>query len=326
MKQPRRFNATPTLGPEGRLMAIGREERPDPAAKLRVAHRLGISAATLATVAATATITTAVNAAAGASAKAVGSFGAALANATGSFITATLAKATMIGIGLGIASYAGVKVYTARSLSNVPSVTTAKTTASKPAGPALGAPGTATETSAMPDSVVEARRARANTPSSVSADARETTPAPSESTSSRDQGALPVGRFEDEEPKAVLPSAIPGAASASTGYLSPVDTNATQRASAWPVDLRLAREVASLDVARASAKRGDAAGALRELTGFQSRQGYLALRREAMIVNIDVLLSLERRAEAAAIARQLLRMGAPATQRARLEELVSGQP
>jgi len=52
---------------------------------------------------------------------------------------------------------------------------------------------------------------------------------------------------------------------------------------------------------------------------------YVALRKEAMLVNVDVLLSLGRRVEAAAIARQLLLLGAPASQRARLEELARGQ-
>jgi hypothetical protein len=92
------------------------------------------------------------------------------------------------------------------------------------------------------------------------------------------------------------------------------------------VDPRLAREVASLDHARATAHRGDAAAALQELDGFEHNYGYVALRKEAMLVRIDVLLSLARRTEAAATARQLLLSGAPANQRARLEDLVRGQP
>jgi hypothetical protein len=92
------------------------------------------------------------------------------------------------------------------------------------------------------------------------------------------------------------------------------------------VDPRLAREVASLDQARAYAKSGNAAVALRELNGFEASFGYFALRKEAMLVRIDVLLALGRRKEAAATARQLLLSGAPATQRARLEDLVRNQP
>ena len=97
-------------------------------------------------------------------------------------------------------------------------------------------------------------------------------------------------------------------------------------ASAFPLDPRLAREVASLDRARASANRGDAADAVRELTGFERSYGYVSLRKEAMLVHVDVLLSLGRQVEAAAIARQLLLAGPPATRRAKLEELVRSQP
>ena len=74
-----------------------------------------------------------------------------------------------------------------------------------------------------------------------------------------------------------------------------------------------------MDRARKSANHGDA-------TEFERSYGYVALRKEAMIVNIDVLLSLGRRVDAAAIARQLLLLGAPATQRARLEKLVLARP
>jgi hypothetical protein len=93
-----------------------------------------------------------------------------------------------------------------------------------------------------------------------------------------------------------------------------------------PVDPRLAREVASLDRARASAHRGEPAAALREINSFEKSYGYVALRKESMLVNIDVLLSLGRRADASVLARQLLLAGAPANQRARLEELANAHP
>jgi len=326
MKQPRRFTATPTLGPEGRLMAIGMDETPDSDAKHRVARRLGISAAALASAAATVTMTTGANAAAAAtSAKAAGTFGAALGNPTGSFIAATLGKAIVIGLGLGMASYVGVRVYTANSSSNVPSLTAAKANTSKLPERTSGTPGVATETSSLEDTVVETVSARANAPSLGNSGATVTTTAPTESVNSLEPAMRPVGRFVDEAPPPALPSAGPSAGSFA-GQPSPLDTRAVPSASARPVDPRLAREVASLDLVRASASRGDTAGALRELSGFERSYGYIALRTEAMLVNIDVLLSLGRRVEAAAIARQLLRLGAPATQRPRLEELVRAQP
>jgi hypothetical protein len=46
----------------------------------------------------------------------------------------------------------------------------------------------------------------------------------------------------------------------------------------------------------------------------------------AELVIIDVLLSLGQSGEAAAMAGQLLPMGAPAFQRARLEDLVPSRP
>jgi hypothetical protein len=89
---------------------------------------------------------------------------------------------------------------------------------------------------------------------------------------------------------------------------------------------QLAGEIASLDRARGFASRGDATGALRELSTYGRNFGYVTLRKEAMLVNIDVLLSLGRRVEAVAIARQLLALGASTTQRAKLEALISNQP
>lgn len=86
------------------------------------------------------------------------------------------------------------------------------------------------------------------------------------------------------------------------------------------------REEASLDRARASANRGDATTALRELNSFERDFGYATLRKEALLVTIDALLSLGRKAEAVTLARQLLALGAPATQRVKLEALVGKQP
>jgi hypothetical protein len=83
----------------------------------------------------------------------------------------------------------------------------------------------------------------------------------------------------------------------------------------------LAREITSLDRARTFANRGAAAAALRELDDFSRAYGYVAMRREALLVRLDVFLALGQRAAAAQVARELLALGVPAAQQSRLREL-----
>ena len=135
----------------------------------------------------------------------------------------------------------------------------------------------------------------------------------------------PVGRFDDLESPATVAGSVQGPTESLAGQTPGASAPAASNMGSMPVDPRLAREVASLDRARAFAARGDPTGALREIDHFQRSSGYFALKKEAMLVNIDVLLSLGQKVEAAAIARQLLALGAPVTQRAKLEELIRGQ-
>lgn len=324
MNQPRRFKAEPILGREGRLMALGSLEVPAPEAKQDVARRLGISATVLASAAATTALAPSA-AAATSSAGGVGSLSAAVGKATGSFIAATLAKATVVGLSLGIASYTGVRLVRSRVPTNNPQLTIAITAGPKLAQRTVNNLNVAPTTSPIQETLEETASARANATSSGNpAEAAGTAEpfVPSESLSP----AASVGRFEDVEPPAPLPSVVPTSTESLTGFGPLGNASGATRAGALPVDPRLAREVRSLDLARACANRGDTTGALRELNGFERNYGYIALRKEAMLVHIDVLLSLGHRVEAAAIARQLLLAGAPATRRASLEALVRGQP
>ena len=323
MNQTRRFKAA--LGPEGRLFALGRDEVPEPEAKQRVARRLGISAAALASAAAaTAIAPSATAAAATAGAKGVGSLAAIFGKAAGPFIASTVVKATLIGLGLGAASYAGVKVYTSRVSVNPPSAAVTTIVAPKPRQPTPDPVGASAETAlVVQDALPEVANARPNAAALGTAVASPAEPAPLANTV--EPGALQVARFEDDPESPPAPSVVGTAAPLLPGQ-APSPNTGPPHASTLPADPRLAREVASLDLARARANHGDAAGALRELNTFQSSDGYMALRKEAMLVKIDVLLSLGQEGAAAAIARQLLAMGVPGNQRARLEALVRSQP
>ncbi len=148
---------------------------------------------------------------------------------------------------------------------------------------------------------------------------------PREPIVSRATGAAAPARFDNSGLPELLSSHKPASADSLTSPGSGSASAGALGTRAAPADPRLAHEVASLDRVRAFANRGDAAGALRELNGFGQSYGYATLHKEAMLVNIDVLLSLGRKVEAAALARQLLALGAPATQRAKLESLVSNQ-
>jgi hypothetical protein len=69
-------------------------------------------------------------------------------------------------------------------------------------------------------------------------------------------------------------------------------------------------------------KSGSAGGALGELGTFEQSVGYQILRREALLVKIDVLQALGHRLEARAVAAECLRVSQTASQRERLQEFL----
>ena len=328
MNQPQRFKAASVLGREGRLMASGLEEMPDPEAIQRAARRLGISATVLASAAAATAVAPAATTAATSAVTSggIGTVGTAIGKATGSLLMMSVVKGTVIGLSIGITVFAGAHLVRSNEPAKVPNLSPAVSIVLSRPRPKADNPGVAPATSVFQDAVPVAATARVVSPSPDS---------PAQAMVNGESAAPPVGlppaaalvgHFEDLESPAALPSTSRTSADLLPSQ-GPVSIPATAtRAGALPVDPRLAREVASLDQARAYAKSGNAAVALRELNGFEASFGYFALRKEAMLVRIDVLLALGRRKEAAATARQLLLSGAPATQRARLEDLVRNQP
>ena len=327
MNQPQRLKAASALGHEGRLMASGSEEMPDPEAIHRAARRLSISATVLASaVAATAVAPAATAATTAVTSGGIGTVGTAIGKATGSLLMMSVVKGTVIGLSLGITVFAGAHLVRSNEPAKVPNLSPAVSIVLNRPRPKADNPGVASATSVFQDAVPVTAAARVVSPSQDSPAQAMVTGEPAAPSVGLAPAAALVGHFEDLESPAVLPSP----SRTSTDLLpsqGPGATPATAtRAGALPVDPRLAREVASLDQSRAYANRGNAVGALRELDGFEASFGYVALRKEAMLVRIDVLLALGRRKEAAATARQLLLSGAPATQRARLQDLVRNQP
>jgi hypothetical protein len=327
MIQPERFKTALATVREGRLMSIASLERPYPEAIHRAARRLGISAAALASAAAaTAVAPAAAGATSGTTTVGASTAGGVVGKTVCSFLVASIVKGTLIGLGITVAIYSGVQLVDSGAPANAPISTSLLANANQlhqrnanergaaAVQPELREPDPAPtrpqQGAAWPGSTVGAM---------ITEQPRQAVVAPA-------PGAAATARFEDSESPALLSSQKPTATNAIPSE-GPVSAAAgTPRTGATLADPRLAREVASLDRARAFANRGDAAGASHELSHFERSFGYATLRKEAMLVNIDVLLSLGRKAEAITIARQLLAMGAPATHRAKLEALVRNQP
>ena len=327
MNQPERFKTALASGREGQLMSIAGLERPDPEAIHRAAQRLGISAAALASAAAATTVApTAAGATSSTATVGVGSMGAVIGKTAGSFLVASIVKGTLIGLGLTVAIYSGVRWVGTGAPTNAPISTSISAKVSQPPERNANEPGAAAVQPQLQQPDPAPSKPQQGAASSGSATVAVVSEQPREPIVAPAPSAAATARFEDSESPALPPSQKPTA----TGAIpSPGPASAaagTPRAGATPADPRLAREVASLDRARALANRGDAAGASRELSNFEHSFGYVTLRKEAMLVNIDVLLSLGRKAKAVTIAHQLLALGAPATQRAKLEALVRNQP
>jgi hypothetical protein len=321
MNQPRRFKTAAKLGHEGRLIAVGSSEMPDTEAVHRVAHRLGVSAAALATAA----VATASTASATATTTTVGSggTGTAIGKATGSLLSLSTVKAATTGVGLGLALFAGAQwVRSGSPASTSPSLTADSKTQNRvqasPRGPSAVPAGSVAE---YPKPATLPRQTISVSLSS----AREATVTEDRAAIDGAPLSASIGRFDDLEPPTTLTARNSNPKDSLSSQTPEAAATPGHQVVAVPEDPRLAREVASLDRARSTAHRGDANGALRELDGFERKSGFVALRKEAMLVRIDVLLSLARQAEAAATARQLLLMGAPVNQRTRLEALLREQ-
>ena len=325
MNQPERFKAAAALSPEGRLMTFGNQEKPDPEAIHRAARRLGISAAALTSAAAATAIAPAASAAtSSATAVGLGSAGTVVGKSASLYLVTSVVKGTLIGLGLTIATYSSVQWMDSHAPVNAPSATTVPVQANRQRN--AKAPVIASAPSLLQDPPPATAEVPRVLPSSANTAGAIVTEPAREPVIASIRGAAATARFEDSEPASLPPIQTSSSmdANSSSGRSSAAAGAPSSRSAS--ADVRLAREVASLDRVRALANRGDATGALSELNGFGRSLGYVALQKEALLVHIDVLLSLGRKAEAIAIARQLLAIGAPATQRNRLDALIRSQP
>ena len=326
MNQPERFKIAWPSEPAGRLMTSGSQEKPDPQALHRAARRLGISAAALASAAATAIATDAAATVSSAVAAGAVSAGTVVGKTAGSLLTASVIKGTLIGLGITIAAYSGVQLVDSGAPT---SATVSAATEVKPSGQTqrkTRQPSVAAMPSGLQEQEPTPPREQPATPSTGGPTRPSVAKLPRESTIAYIAGAAQSVRIEHPEPPALPPTSQPTSTNGTPSPGSVPAAAATPSSSAAPAALQLTREVASLDRARTAAYRGDAASALRELNSFEHDFGYATLRKEAILVTIDVLLSLGRTAEAVTLARQLLAMGAPATQRVKLQALVNKQP
>lgn len=324
MNQPQRFKDGTTRA--GRLMKAGSEEPPPAEAMHRAALQLGVSASMLAAML-RATDASAVGM--GMATKGPPQAGAPAVSKVGaSGLAATIAKGGMAGLGVGLALFAGSQFMQPKAPADViaaaPPMPTVSAqvevlapvpTASAQLDAGLPRRDLSRASSARPMEVAS-NTARASLPSErrVRSADRTILTSKSEAAHGIDGARGPAPQSQDRTAASI----------ASNRSLSPVVTASSASAPkhAAPVDVRLAREVASLDRTRMLANRGDAASALRELDAFDRQFGYSVLQREATLVRIDVLLSLGRKAEAASAARRLLAMGASDAERARLEDLL----
>ena len=112
---------------------------------------------------------------------------------------------------------------------------------------------------------------------------------------------------EPAVPVAAVPSSAKAATRAVTTPPSAASTStSTSTASSTPPDSPLARELRSLDGARSSLGRGDAAGALAELDRHDRAFPAGSLRTEAKMLRVEALLARGDRASARRLATELL--------------------
>jgi hypothetical protein len=320
MKPILRFKESVHHMGEGHLMALGAEMKPEPEAMGRVAQRMGISAAALASAQ-----TLAMQAASATATVASAAGTTALEKGAGSFLAASAIKGAAIGLCLSGLTYVGIQLsspsaVTVRSSSPAPSLVprvhsehtdpmgTAAAVKTVPVAVANGlvaSPSRSDPSTKQPSSSHLASSAAGLEPKNV------------ESTG---EAAQPETPATIELPPAISSSTTgPSVAGAPAfgGLAAPASH------SAGAADPRVMREVHNLDRVRTLARQGKATLALRELDDFAKLFGYRVLLTESMLVRIDVLLSLGQREAAAAVARQLLSAGAPATQRQRLMVLAN---
>jgi hypothetical protein len=315
---------------EGQLLTSGRVELPTALARHRAAQRLGLSAAALgvasASVSSVATAATSVTA--------------------GSALSLSFVKALVIGVAVGASGIGAIEV--ARHANAPRTTSSAQRTSPRPrseqrVGATLASRSgpLAVDLSPPATANVDAPLSRAGEPAMRAAMASDTVAV--------EPVNVPVSHHSVAErasasPTSVRPTGlVPRTTALQAGTSLPLATQAapvsprsgrTSEAAASSATVpgvqganaanQLGDEISSLDRARSALSRGAPDAALHELDAFG--RSYRVLGREVMLVRIDALLALQRKSEAAALARQLLAKGAPAPQRARLEQIANAAP
>ena len=323
MSAPERFKVKAGTSREGRLMALGGNEMPDRDAIRRAAQRLGVSATVLTSAsAASAMVTSAATSSAAAS------------KLGGSLLMLTLAKGILVGVGIGMVAFGGLQlVQTGKNEHSTIPITKFSASPSRALGlrenPAPKV--TLAHANAELSGSNYVRAMSAPTSSPVVATARPIEIAANATTPTDASNEAPktisVARFDQVT---VFPHLVerklepqPEASNGVLPSRAPV-VNTTPRKGSN--DLRLAREVSSLDRVRILLRQGSPADALSEWNRFESGSGYSVLRREALLVRIDVLLALGQRTDAAVTARQVLNHFPATAERTRLEDIAQIRP
>lgn len=323
MRDPERLLQRPTNDFTARLLRAGAEEKPSSAAlrrTLKVAAVGTVIGGSLQATTASAAALGAKSSLAGIGGSAVASgvaVGAGASAAAGNGVAALTAVAIAKWVGVG--AIGGVMAATAAhrlapgSLSAVgPSRSTSSAwVASAPPRPAA---------QPMP------RRAPAQG-AGVSASFAEATPA---SEPAREQPAAPATTGFEVEParmpeaasNAAAPRAAqpaPGAPATPPAHSRVAASQSVPHSAATPV---LAAEVAMVDRGRAALQRGDGAGALHALAGYESAFPKQQLSPEVLFLRMEALARIGSLSQARALAQRIVARGAAGPQAVRARELL----
>jgi hypothetical protein len=333
MRDPERLLQRPPSDFTARLLRAGADEKPSSAALRRtlkvaavgtaIGASLQASSASAAVLGAKSSVVgmgggaVASGVAGGAAAGAGVAVGAATSAAAGNGVAALTAVAIAKWVGVG--AIGGAMAATAAhrfapgSLSAV-SVTRSTSSAwvaaapPRPQHPALRrAPGATGVSTRFADSAPLSEPAREQPASpATAAFAVEVASAP--------EVTNPAASARPAQPVPVAPAAVPQAPSPARAAASP--------SAAQPATPVLAAEVAMVDRGRAALQRGDGAGALHALAGYEAAFPNQQLSPEVLFLRMEALVRVGNLSQARALAQRIVARGAAGPQAVRARELL----
>ncbi len=325
MRDPERFLQRPPSDFTAKLLRAGAEEKPSSAALRRTLKVAAVGTALGASLQATSASAAALGAksslaAMGGGGVASGAAGAGVAAATSVAAGNGVAALTVVAIAkwVGVGAVGGVMAATAAhrlapgSLSAVGARATASAwSASAPPRPAA------------PAALPRASRVRDPGVSASFADAAASDEPASAQTSAPSTAAFAVEAPHGlEASKPALPARatpLPAqTASAAAASRASASQSATRSAPA-PV---LAAEVALVDRGRAALQRGDGAGALEALAGYEAAFPKQQLSPEVLFLRMEALARIGNLSQARALAQRIVARGATGPQAVRARELL----